>query len=168
MRCLAFLSRHRRLVFGISLLLLPVPAWGEGSAAQRATLRGVNTVEVVIEAIDPAAEQDGLTRSQLQTDVEERLREARIAVGPTLTGHLYVNVDTVKGEHGQTYAYNVSVQYVQQVMLARDPKAPVYVPTWDTGGVGMIAAARLREVRQDVANYVDQFIKAYLEQNPKR
>jgi hypothetical protein len=164
----AFLSRQRGFVLGIGLLLLPVPAWGEGSAAQRATLRGVNTVEVVIEAIDPAAEQDGLTRSQLQTDVEERLREARIAVGPTLTGHLYVNVDTVKGEHGQTYAYNVSVQYVQQVMLARDPKAPVYVPTWDTGGVGMIAAARLREVRQDVANYVDQFIKAYLDQNPKR
>jgi hypothetical protein len=32
----------------------------------------------------------------------------------------------------------------------------------------MIVVDRLREVRQDVANYVDQFIKAYLEQNPKR
>jgi len=165
---LAFLSHHRRLVVGISLLLLPVSAWGQGSAAQGATLRGVNIVEVVIEAIDPVAEQDGLTRSQLQTDVEERLRRAGITVGPTLTGHLYVNVDTVKGDHGQAYAYNVSVQYVQQVALPRDPKAPIFAPTWDTGGVGMIAAARLREVRQDVANYVDQFIKAYLEQNPKR
>jgi hypothetical protein len=32
----------------------------------------------------------------------------------------------------------------------------------------MIAANRLGEVRQDVANYVDQFINAYLEQNPKQ
>jgi hypothetical protein len=124
-------------------------------------------VEVVVEAMDPMAEHEGLSRSQLQADVEERLRQAGITVGPTLTGHLYVNVDTVKGEHGQTYAYNVSVQYVQQVVLARDPKAPVFAPTWETGGVGMVAANRLREVRQDVANYVDQFIKAHVEQNPK-
>jgi hypothetical protein len=164
---LTFPSRHRRLVVGISLLLLPVSAWGQSSAAQRATLKGINTVEVVVEAIDPVAEQDGLTRSQLQTDIEERLRQAGITVGPTLTGHLYVNVDTVKGDRGQTYAYNVSVQYVQQVVLARDPKAPIFAPTWDTGGVGIVAASRLREVRQDVANYVDQFIKAHLEQNPK-
>ena len=168
MGCLAFLSHHRSLVVGISLLLLPVSAWGQGSAAQRATLKGVNTVEVVVEAMDPVAERDGLTRAQLQADVEERLRQAGMTVGPTLTGHLYVNVDTVKGEHGQTYAYNVSVQYIQQVALARDPKAPIFAPTWDTGGVGMIAANRLSEVRQDVTNYVDQFIKAYLEQNPKQ
>lgn len=165
---LAFLSHHRSLVVGLGLLLLPVFAWAQGSAAQRATLKGVNTVEVVVEAMDPVAERDGLTRAQLQTDVEERLRQAGITVGPTLTGHLYVNVDTVKGEHGQTYAYNVSVQYIQQIALARDPKAPIFAPTWDTGGVGMIAANRLSEVRQDVTNYVDQFIKAYLEQNPKQ
>lgn len=164
---LAFLSRRRRFVVGICLLLLPVSAWGQGSAAQRATLKGVKAVEVVVETIDPSAEQDGLTRTQLLTDVEERLRKAGIAVGPTLTGHLYVNVDTVKGEHGQTYAYNISVQYIQQVALARDPQAPIFAPTWDTGGVGIIAANRLREVRQDVANYVDQFVKDYLEQNPR-
>jgi hypothetical protein len=167
MRRFAFLCRHRSLVVGIGLLLLPVSAWGQGGAAQRATLKGINRVEVVVEAIDPAAEHDGLTRSQLQTDVEERLRQAGITVGPTLTGHLYVNVDTEKGERGQMYAYNISVQYVQQVVLARDPKAPIFAPTWDTGGVGIIIANRLRDVRQDVANYVDQFIKAYLEQNPK-
>jgi len=164
----AFLCRHRSLVVGIGLLLLPVLAWGQGGAAQRATLKGINSVEVVVEAIDPAAEHDGLTRSQLQTDVEERLRKAGITVGPTLTGHLYVNVDTEKGERGQLYAYNITVQYVQQVVLARDPKAPIFAPTWDTGGVGIIVANRLRDVRQDVANYVDQFIKAYLEQNPKQ
>src|SRR5512139_1447514 len=75
---LAFLSHHRSLVVGIGLLLLPVSAWGQGSAAQRATLKGVNTVEVVVEAMDPVAERDGLTRAQLQTDVEERLRQAGI------------------------------------------------------------------------------------------
>ena len=164
MRLLTFLSR-RRLALGIVLLLPAATAWGQDSAAQRATLKGVAIVEVVVEAMDPVAEGDGLTRSQLRTDVELRLRQAAITVGPTLTGHLYVNVDTEKSDHGQTYAYNVSVQYIQQVVLARDPTAPIFATTWETGGVGMIAASRLREVRQDVANYLDRFVKAYLEQN---
>jgi hypothetical protein len=155
------------LALGIALPLLTAPAWAQDGAAQRATLKGVTVVEVVVEAMDPVAEQDGLVRSQLQTEVELRLRQAGIPVGPTPTGHLYVKVDTERSDRGQTYAYNVAVQYVQQVVLARDPHAPIFVTTWDTGGVGLIAASRLREVRQDVTNYVDQFIKAYLEQNPK-
>jgi hypothetical protein len=167
MRVLAFLSRAS-VVLILALPLLAAPARGQDGAAQRATLKGVTIIEVVVEEMDPVAERDGLTRSQLRTDVELRLRQAGITVGPTLTGHLYVNVDTVKSDHGQTYAYNVVVQYVQQVVLARDPKALVFATTWETGGVGMIVVDRLREVRQDVANYVDQFIKAYLEQNPKR
>ena len=169
MRLTTFFCRHRGLALGIALLLLPVPVWGQDNPAHnRATLKGINTVEVVVEAMDPVAEQDGLARAQLQADVEERLRQAGITVGPTLTGHLYVNVDTVKGDHGQMYAYNVEVEYVQQILLMRDPQTLYFAPTWETGGVGMIATSRLREVRQDVANYVDQFIKAYLEQNPKR
>ena len=157
-------SRHT-LALGIALPLLTAPAWAQDSASQRATLKGVTVVEVVVEAMDPVAEQDGLVRAQVQTEVELRLRQAGIPVGPTPTGHLYVNVDTEKSDHGQTYAYNVSVQYIQQVVLARDPTAPIFATTWETGGVGMIAASRLREVRQDVANYLDRFVKAYLEQN---
>ena len=166
MRLLTFLSR-RRLALGIVLLLPAAIAWGQDSAAQRATLKGVAIVEVVVEAMDPMAERDGLVRSQLQTDVESRLRQAGLTVGRTLIGHLYVNVDTMKSNDGKTYAYNVEVEYVQQVLLMRDPQTLYFAPTWETGGIGMIGAARLGEVRQDVANYVDQFVKAYLEQNPK-
>ena len=151
----------------MALCLLAVPAWGQDSPAQRATLKGVTIIEVVVEEVDPVAERDGFTRSQLRTDVELRLRQAGITVGPTLTGHLYVNVDTVKSDNGQTYAYNILVQYMQPVVLARDPKASIFATTWETGGVHMVAANRLREVRRSVANYVDHFINAYLEQNPK-
>ena len=166
MGLLAILARHR-LTLGIALSLLAAQAWGQDSLAQRATLRGVGIVEVVVEVMDPAAERDGLARSQLQTDVESRLRQAGIPVGPTLTGHLYVNVDTVKSGDGQTYAYNILIQYMQQVVLARDPKAPMFATTWETGGVGMIGTPRLREVRRDVAIYLDQFISAYHEQNAR-
>jgi hypothetical protein len=166
MRMLAVSAGHR-LALGIVLVLAAAPAWGQDGPAQRATLRGVAVVEVVVEAMDPVAERDGLTRSRLLADVEPRLRQAGIPVGSTLTGHLYVNVDTVKSGDGQTYAYNISIQYMQQVVLARDPKAPVFATTWETGGVGMIGTQRLPEVRREVLTYVDQFIDAYREQNPK-
>jgi hypothetical protein len=156
-----------RLALGIALALAAHSAWGQDGPAQRATLRGVAVVEVVVEAMDPAAERDGLTRSLLLADVASRLRQAGIPVGPTLTGHLYVNVDTVKSGDGQTYAYNISIQYMQQVVLARDPKVPIFAATWETGGVGMIETPRLLDVRGEVATYVDQFIEAFREQNQR-
>src|SRR2546425_3316356 len=76
----------------------------------RETLRGLKGVGVVVERVSPDAERDGLTQSQLQTDVELRLRKAGI---PALTqeecratpGHpfLYVNVNTHRD--GFKYAF---------------------------------------------------------------
>jgi hypothetical protein len=123
MRLLPFLSRHR-IVLTVTLLLWSIPAWGQDSAAHRATLKGVPIVEVVVEAMDPVAERDGLTRSQLQTEVEWRLRQAGITVGPTLTGHLYVNVDTVKGDRRSDQPTISWSNTCKAVILARDPKAP--------------------------------------------
>ena len=156
---------HYGLALGIALLLLAAPAWGQDTPTERATLKRLPIVEVVVEEVDPALAQDGLTRPQLQTDVEGRLRRSGITVGPTLVGHLYVNVDTVKSDDGQAYAYNVVVQFVQQVRLVRDPTLFIFAPTWETGGVGMIAAGRLGEIRGAVNAFVDQFINAYREQN---
>ena len=168
MRLTTVRCRHGSLALGIALLLVPLAGWGQDNPAHnRATLKGIGSVEMVVEVIDPVAERDGLVRTHLQTEVESRLRQAGIPVGPNITGHLHVDVDTMKSNDGTSYGYNVEVAYVQQVLLARDPKTLYIVPTWETGGVGVIATSRLREVRQDVINYVDQFIKAYLEQNPK-
>ncbi len=158
---------RQSLALGIALPLLASPAWGQESAGHKVTLQGVTIVEVVVDMIDANAERDGLTRAHLQADVEARLRQAGISVGPTPTGHLYVNVDTEKGDDGRMYAYNVEVEYVQQVRLLRDPQALLFAPTWECGGVGLIRTDRLRDVRDDVLNYVDQFIKVYLDQNRK-
>jgi len=114
--------------------------------------------------VDPAAEQDGLARSQLQTEVELRLRHAGIPVGPTLR-HLYVNVDTERSDRGQTYAYHVAVQYVQQVVLARTPSAHFRHHV----GHGWGRPDRCQSPPRGApgcGQLCGQFIKAYLEQNP--
>ncbi len=68
--------------------------------------------------MDANAERDGLTRAILQTEVESRLRQAGIKVGPNPTGHLLVDGDTIKGENGKTYVYNVENNYGDQFIKA--------------------------------------------------
>ncbi len=75
--------------------------------------------------MDANAERDGLTRAILQTEVESRLRQASNKVGPNPTGHHLVDVNTVKGENGKTYVYNVEINYGDQFIKAyfeQDPK----------------------------------------------
>ena len=50
------------------------------SEYSRPTLRGLNSVFVLVEEVDPEIERDGLTASQIKTDVELKLRLAGIKV----------------------------------------------------------------------------------------
>jgi hypothetical protein len=91
------------VLLGMSILLLTVPVWASDlpiwvsdTPMERATLKGVPTVDVVIEKIDSDAERDGLSRSQIQTDVELRLRQAGITVVPSSLCILLVKVNTGK------------------------------------------------------------------------
>ena len=167
MRLAAFLSGRLILVASV-LLLLTVPAWGTDTPTDRATLKGITEVKVVVETIDPNVERHGLTQSQLRTDVELRLRHSGITVDSTSHYILYVNVNTAR-TGGGIYAYNIEVSFGQAVMLLRDPQTVLnVVPTWSVGSVGTIRANRLPNVQSRVIDYVDKFIAAYLEQNPKR
>ncbi len=155
------------LVFGIALLFLDIPAWADNSIGG-ATLKGIKAVAVVVEEMRADAEGDGLTRSQLQTDVELRLRQAGIPVDNDAPGVLYLAVNTVKSQGG-FYAYVIGVEFAQGVLLARDPSITTFDTTWRAiPGVGIINAINLHTVRDDVRDQVDEFINAYLEQNPRQ
>ena len=167
MRFRPFLSRFR-IVLAVALLLLAVPAWAADDEEERASLKGVDSCAVVVEGIPPDAERDGLPRSQLQTEVEVRLRQAGIKVVASSLYMLYVNVDTLKNNMG-SYAYNIHVSFEQPVTLLRDPKlVQTFATTWSVGSIGTVGSDRLGDVRSDVRDHVDKFIAAYLEQNSKK
>ena len=122
------------------------------------------------------AERDGLTAQVLQTDIELRLRQAGV---PILTPAerlatpgrplLYLNLNAFKLK-GQTelYAYSMSLVLKQRVAILRDASTVSVAGTWSaTSSVGTIGADRLRSLRDDVRDMVDEFINAYLSMNPK-
>jgi hypothetical protein len=162
------------LFFGILVVsaIFPVRAWPFDSPQERATLKGISGVTVVIENLHQETEQAGLRRNQLQNDVELRLRKAGIPVSTSamvfaLIGVGVVKVETTSGALG--YAYTIEVGIHQMVYLYRDTNITALALTWGAPTVfGVVDAGGLvTTIRGAVGDAVDIFINAYLEQNPK-
>jgi|SoiMethySBSTD1v2_1073268.scaffolds.fasta_scaffold3308556_1 hypothetical protein len=72
---------HRAGIVLVALLgLLVPPSWADDSQSARNSLRGLLGVEVIVEDLKPEVERAELSRTQLQTDVELRLRQSGIRV----------------------------------------------------------------------------------------
>lgn len=140
----------------------------------RATLRGLPGVNVLVEALTAEAERNGLTRAQIQTDVELRLRKAGIRVlseteRDETPGRpfLYVTVNARKARSTPLYAFSIHVALAQRVLLERDPQISSLAETWSISSTGIVGESHLRELtRSEIADRVDAFLNAYLAVNP--
>jgi hypothetical protein len=143
---------------------------------QQDTLRGVSSVYVLVEKLDQAIEQMGLTRVALRTDVELQLRQYGIKVldsdewmaTPTAPDlYLKVNVMPLTEDPIPVLAVSIEVRLDQQVWLVRDPTVRCSAATWHTSTVWRIPRARLLAMREVVKDQVSKFINDYLAVNPK-
>jgi hypothetical protein len=151
------------------------PLFSIDSKSNRATLRGLKGIGVLIEKLPQEIEREGLNRSQLQMAVESRLRQAGIKVltkeesiktpeEPNL--YINVNVNIAKTECN-IYPYSIDLLFIQRVSLLRNPNLIAYAVTWSKGGVGSIEKTIVGELKETVEEMVDVFISAYMEENPK-
>ena len=143
--------------------------------SNRATLRGLKGVGVLVEKLPLEVEQEGLKRDQLQMEVESKLRTAGIKVltkeeasGASGEPYLYININVnIAKTEADIYPYSIDLLLIQKVSLLRDPKLTSYAITWSTGGVGSIGKPILSQLRESVEAMVDVFVNAYLAENPK-
>jgi len=165
MRC-AVLILCVLAALGMAVLLPSTAAYA--ATPDDETLKGIASIKVFVEGVDPADTPRGLTRGQLQTDVESRLRKAGIVVSADATEYLYVNVNTLRSRQRLT-SFSVVVMVRQSAYLIRDASiaAPAAI-TWWKGTDGITVASNLSSVRDAVGDLVDQFISAYRKQNPTR
>jgi hypothetical protein len=170
---MGFISRHLTVLRIIALLIaaalgLPASAGAINDASAHATLKGIKAIRLAVAPVKPDFSQDGFTTAQLQTDIEARLKLAGIPVDPQAGECLVVTVTTAKINKGY-YAYSIDLDLYQPVILVRTPTISASALTWGVGArVGALDTARLHEIRSEVVGFVDQFISAYLEQNPKK
>src|SRR6266702_8529819 len=107
--------------------------------ASRSSLVGVPGILVVVEdeGIKEEARRDGLSKDQIQTDVEVELRQAGVAIlseeewtSAPGSPYLYVRVQAARPGSLELYAFSVSVDLNQLVTLRRNSYITSIATTW--------------------------------------
>jgi hypothetical protein len=169
-------------IVGLSIFALALAswAWADDNEFSRPSLKGLTGVGVVVEGLSSNMDGMNLSREQIQTDVELRLRKAGIRVfsksellATPGVPYLYVNLGTFpfKLANGQTIgmAFSIDVSIKQNVTLVRDRNATVMgAATWQTGSTGSTGISQIQGLRGVIGDQVDVFINAYFAMNPKQ
>jgi hypothetical protein len=175
----------------LSIFLLVVGGVARGATeSNKESLRGLTGVCVRVERLSEDAKQNGLDETSIQTDAEQKLRQAGIAVltpsqaakepgSPTL----YVHVNTKllfyptgvmfdpagRPYNSPPYIVMVTVALLQGVATVRDPKLGLReVKTWDAGYLRSLDPPALKQARSTVGDLVDQFIGDWRAVNQKK
>ena len=159
----------------LALMIFVSPLYALNSEMNRSTLRNLEGMMVLIEDLAPEIERGGLTKAQLQKNIEQKLRNEGIrpltqeecfkAPGEPYL-YISININPTKTDP-EVYAYSIDIGLIQNVTLARDPSQNTYGVTWSTGGVGSIGKNNIHELADSVSSLVDLFVRAYLSVNPK-
>jgi hypothetical protein len=171
------------LIVVIAMFSLLVPfklfAFALDNEDTRMSLSGINGIHLYVQSLDPEIEKEGLTKKQIQTDIELKLRMAEInirseeeKINDEDQGILFVPIFVKKITEG-SYDYSLSVELFQHAYLVRDINdneslklglkvfARKYlVQTWSNGLIGM--TNDLSKIRSSVKDLTDTFINAYL------
>jgi hypothetical protein len=150
------------------------------------TLKGITAVKVSVGDFDFQLNKDNaFLKDVIEIDTRLKLKIAGITVSSTATEVLFINVRAIKfpffKDNTRTpvigpvdpftplYAVTAHLELVESVALHRNPSIVAPAATWERQLTAIVVGLEnLGEIQAYVAHLVDQFINAYLEQNPKR
>jgi hypothetical protein len=158
----------RRILLIAVLLLLPPATRAAGDAPlDRATLRGLKGVGVVIDVLDPELEKLGITRELVLSRLLARLQADRIAIDPGATEFVGLRIVAVRAGRGP-FALSVTMGLYQPVLLSRDRDLRTSTQTWEVETVLMadpkVLVTACNESADDLS---DRFAAAYHSVNPE-
>ena len=166
--------------FVVTMLLVSfnLKAFAVDSDVTRLTLTGIQGVYVIVEEMQPNiqkyAVKAGLSKEQLQKDIELRLTEMGIKAlsrdewmktpGKPV---LYVSVNTHEAER-YWYAYDVKIELQQVVKMEANPKVNTLAATWSLNMTGIANIGSLKIIKGDMEVLLGRFQQAYWAVNRKR
>ena len=172
-----------RYLLSLVLLILLISSTVNGQtrlqSIERESLRGLTGVGVLAVLGDGTEnETAGITLNQLRADMELRIRKAGIKVlsneevkstpgNPVMV--VIVNTSQItelETEVGKIYTVSCLIEFKQYVALKRNPTINAIGTTWERQSFGYLGASKLRDLKNWVADYVDQFINDFLAMNP--
>ena len=165
---------NTRFFLPAALLVCSIaPVKASDSEIDRASLKGLTGVFVLVEELNPPEEQAGLKTADIQADVEEKLKAAGIPLlsktqnidtpgMPTL----YISVSVASSPATDLWPFSIDVNLEQQATLKRSPDT--FVPTaitWHVGSIGAVDKSSIRSIRERVNEQVAKFVNAYFKVN---
>jgi hypothetical protein len=159
----------RRILLLAAILLLPPATNAAGDAPlDRATLKGLKGVAVVVDVIDPELEKLGLTRDVMLSRLLARLQARHIIVDPGATEFVGLRITAVRASHGPI-ALSLTLGLYQPVLLSRNHEVRTSTQTWEVESVLLadpkVLVTACRESSDDLA---DRFAAAFLAINPEQ
>ena len=158
------------VVVAVILVMTCTCAFALINEEQREVLRGLERVHVVIKRLKPEIEVDGLYRSTLQSDVELTLRMAGMKVlseaeslQTSGTPDLCLKVSALKCSGG--YVFSIDLSLEEKVTLIR--KNIQISATALKIGEQLGIAPRLSDIRDEVKDLIEEFVKAWRAANQK-
>src|SRR5947207_821722 len=120
----------------LPLALLSGLAMAGDAMLDRATLKGVKAVGIIIDQLPEDLPREGVTVDALQLRLAQRLREAHVPIDAAAKEFLGVRLSSVRATRGP-YAVAISVGFYQPVTLARDATIRAAPETWGSETVLM-------------------------------
>ncbi len=132
-------NRYRILIISLATCLIPafgIDCYGELNGRQQ-SLEGVKLLTVQVNC-SKLAKEVGLDRDEIRKSITAQLEDAGIKVvrpeiWSSLPGRcrLRASINVYKPPHLDTLIYNLKVEFVQAVTLARLPETKMDATTWD-------------------------------------
>jgi hypothetical protein len=165
------IARKEVVVFLISFVLFGVfSVYGMDGEVTRRTLANLPGFYISFEEFQPNFKQHaagtGITREQLQMDIELRLRRAGIGnlsqeqwLKTQGRPVLYVNVNT--HIESANIAYSIRMEVRQIVFTDSNPAVKTLGGTWGINMTGIAKQSKTDVIKQDLMIMVDKFVEAY-------
>lgn len=149
----------KRFVFLAAFLAGATLATAAGDAAiDRATLKGLTAVNVIVDKLDAQIEAAGVTRAAVRARIEEKLREANITVDSSKSEFVAVKMTGVRANRGPV-ALAVTLGAYQPVTLSRDRNVRTATQTWE---IETILLADPKQLYRATMDAVDELAAGFV------
>src|SRR4051812_38796045 len=93
------LGMYTKLVVLLTAVAIPLTGTGDGTL-DRATLRGVKAVSVVVDPVTPEIEKEGATANALRARLEQKLRDGGVQVDAETVEFVGLRLTSVRTARG--------------------------------------------------------------------
>jgi hypothetical protein len=158
----------RILLPAVVLLFVPCLTRSAGDAPlDRATLKGIAAVGIVVDTIDLDLQKLGVTQDVLAARMEGKLNDANVKVDKTSPEFIAIRITQAHASRGP-FALSVTAGLYQPVTLTRSPTVKTATQTWEVESVLMADPKQVQSASlETVDELADRFVKAYRQANPQ-